>query len=792
METKMNNLFESVQRLEDSNKHLWNKVSSLSLCVKENDIMDDNCNFITYRKPSLCKKREDMIIPCLQFSNPISYIAKLDHRNPTTVRLSPSLLKTYKKNDEVRAELGSFYCKASLSQYQGKRESNDVFPSPQATTMFMKPENMSMLSNSNGRDQQSQANKEDLQKFPVRTVAHFHPQRINSVKMECSKKSSDLSNNITILAGSLRPTSQESDSSDFNDQQPQAGKRFVSNLQIPYQPEGRFPSENGRPYFWYMDSSFEPSTKSSTSDKKLSSIPSITVNLSPGIKEEVNQMRSMILLVMEELVNTESSYLRILSQFILLREEIFTPNWRADRQKFMRLFPATVDELCKLHRDSCEAMRHAYDQIPQHTREQEALLETSIRDESSFKSHRYRSNVPTHQPHRSHRRHLSYKSTGENEIISSSNCTEVSQDSASPFTVLLEMIEGRRPLGTSPNSSYCSAPIWSTSLLFKLYTRYLSEFSGSIQTLSKMKTGPTSLRKQLKQLQSHPACEFNDITTYLLAPVQRLPRYRLLIQKMIQYTEKMYRLLGIKSARKQDSRKVIPDLPSLEELKRADDALHKMLMELDEMMDMDMVDLKMECISGGAEGTQKFAKKNSETGVVCSNNCSENGIKRTISKLLPGEVCREDHISRCRRSQSLVDPEGRKSRARSTGRTGLWSRLKRFRFTFSSSHNYPEDKDEISKQTVTVLTSDSAKEPVDGKESQKSIPVSTNVSPNITPLGSVRFQETTSNQLTVERTGSKLDKDYASKVESWNKMSSARIRDTLYPRMRTDEIAEVF
>lgn len=318
---------------------------------------------------------------------------------------------------------------------------------------------------------------------------------------------------------------------------------------------------------------------------------------------------------------------------------------------FRRLFPATVDELCKLHRDSCDAMKHAYDRIPQNTRQSETRSEISIIEVPSPKSPCCNPKASTHQLHRQHRRHLGNKSISENENPSSLNNTEAFQDSASPFTILLEMVEGRRPLGFNPNFSYRNAPAWSTSPLFKLYTRYLSEFSGSIQMLSNMKTGPASLRKHLKQLQSHPACEFNDITSYLLAPVQRLPRYRLLVQKMIQYTEKMYRLIGIKSTRKQDSKKLIPYLPSLEELKRAEDELHKMLVELDEMMDIDMTDLKMECISGSVERAQKFGKKNGEINIlktVNSNNCSENGIRKTTSKILPGEMCGEDHISRCR------------------------------------------------------------------------------------------------------------------------------------------------
>ncbi|VUZ44711.1 unnamed protein product, partial [Hymenolepis diminuta] len=76
----------------------------------------------------------------------------------------------------------------------------------------------------------------------------------------------------------------------------------------------------------------------------------------------------------------------------------------------------------------------------------------------------------------------------------------------------------------------------------------------------------------------------------------------------------------------------------------------------------------MECISGSVERAQKIGKKNGEISIlktVYSSNCSENGIRKTTSKILPGEMCGEDHISRCRRSQSLTDSEERKSRARS-------------------------------------------------------------------------------------------------------------------------------
>lgn len=114
---KMNNLFESVQRLENSNKQLWNKVTNWSGNVNEDIIKDNTFSSIDRRKSSfrsqtqlyyktasVCEKREEMIIPCLQFnqtfsSKPTPYITKIskvEYENPTTDRLSPSLLETNK------------------------------------------------------------------------------------------------------------------------------------------------------------------------------------------------------------------------------------------------------------------------------------------------------------------------------------------------------------------------------------------------------------------------------------------------------------------------------------------------------------------------------------------------------------------------------------------------------------------------------------------------------------------------------------------------------------------------
>lgn len=74
-----------------------------------------------------------------------------------------------------------------------------------------------------------------------------------------------------------------------------------------------------------------------------------------------------------------------------------------------------------------------------------------------------------------------------------------------PFNVLLDMIEGRRPRGSSSQTTYSShcrhglQPTWSVSPFFQLYMRYLAEFSTAVQMLAKMRRSP-HLKRNLKVL----------------------------------------------------------------------------------------------------------------------------------------------------------------------------------------------------------------------------------------------------------------------------------------------------
>ncbi len=140
----------------------------------------------------------------------------------------------------------------------------------------------------------------------------------------------------------------------------------------------------------------------------------------------------------------------------------------------------------------------------------------------------------------------------------------------------------------------------------------------------------------------HPACEFSDITTYLLAPVQRLPRYLLLVKKLIHYTQKVETAevtesappkrhlpkMGLRKVTKHSntptSAPVHPGFPRLDALKRAEQALHGMLLELDDMIGSEMIDFK-----AGARDTSGLKVTPSY-----SNNCSDSVDGNSTSNTL--------------------------------------------------------------------------------------------------------------------------------------------------------------
>jgi len=72
--------------------------------------------------------------------------------------------------------------------------------------------------------------------------------------------------------------------------------------------------------------------------------------------------------------------------------------------------------------------------------------------------------------------------------------------------------------------------------LLEIYTCYVNAFPKSISTLSKCTRSSQKFRKFLEDCYENPLVERLDLPSFLLSPVQRLPRYILLLRELLKYT----------------------------------------------------------------------------------------------------------------------------------------------------------------------------------------------------------------------------------------------------------------
>ena len=63
-----------------------------------------------------------------------------------------------------------------------------------------------------------------------------------------------------------------------------------------------------------------------------------------------------------------------------------------------------------------------------------------------------------------------------------------------------------------------------------MYSAYMNEFKVAMKTLAKYEQSSPEFREALKNCQHRPECEGLSLAAYLLTPVQRLPRYELLLK----------------------------------------------------------------------------------------------------------------------------------------------------------------------------------------------------------------------------------------------------------------------
>ncbi|PAA59921.1 hypothetical protein BOX15_Mlig014922g2, partial [Macrostomum lignano] len=80
--------------------------------------------------------------------------------------------------------------------------------------------------------------------------------------------------------------------------------------------------------------------------------------------------------------------------------------------------------------------------------------------------------------------------------------------------------------------------------LLQLYRSYVAQFGAAMRCVRRLRRRSRKFRDLLLSLQRHPDCEGLELTAFLLTPVQRLPRYLLLLRQLADRTDPRHPDLG--------------------------------------------------------------------------------------------------------------------------------------------------------------------------------------------------------------------------------------------------------
>lgn len=79
-------------------------------------------------------------------------------------------------------------------------------------------------------------------------------------------------------------------------------------------------------------------------------------------------------------------------------------------------------------------------------------------------------------------------------------------------------------------SSFPPPSTHTQSEFINMYSAYMNEFRVAMQTLAKYEQSSQQFLQDIRNCQQSAECEGLSLAAYLLTPVQRLPRYELLLK----------------------------------------------------------------------------------------------------------------------------------------------------------------------------------------------------------------------------------------------------------------------
>jgi len=112
------------------------------------------------------------------------------------------------------------------------------------------------------------------------------------------------------------------------------------------------------------------------------------------------------------------------------------------------------------------------------------------------------------------------------------------QDIVNVNTILLDNLENRFDKWT--DKQLIGDVFLTLTPFLKLYTNYTSLYDTAVELISRKRKKDKELSKLLDNLQEHPLAQKLDINSFLILPVQRIPRYVMLLTDFLNNTDKSH------------------------------------------------------------------------------------------------------------------------------------------------------------------------------------------------------------------------------------------------------------
>eukprot|EP01098_Paradermamoeba_levis_P003190 TRINITY_DN1484_c0_g9_i1.p1 TRINITY_DN1484_c0_g9~~TRINITY_DN1484_c0_g9_i1.p1 ORF type:complete len:304 (+),score=81.93 TRINITY_DN1484_c0_g9_i1:213-1124(+) len=124
-----------------------------------------------------------------------------------------------------------------------------------------------------------------------------------------------------------------------------------------------------------------------------------------------------------------------------------------------------------------------------------------------------------------------------NEIITTVEIRKIFSDIEVIININHELLRELEPRIQNWSSTQCLGDVFlNMSKFLKVYTQYVNNYNIALATINECKQN-TKFWKFLQECEQNPEIHRTAITSFLIMPVQRIPRYELLLKELLKHTQ---------------------------------------------------------------------------------------------------------------------------------------------------------------------------------------------------------------------------------------------------------------